>query len=147
MTSKLGRYLYAFWSARPVLLSAASIPDIYILKRILVSVNNVTLCIISIRENSNDILSRDAVAARRQVLEKKILILKSAATSSLHEYTAREIIDSGISWIKRQIAFMAMYRLSLCIEVRYNHSNATSFESIGWDCAKISVCSAKNSTI
>ena len=34
-------------------------------------------------------------------------MLKSTATSSLREYTGSEIFDSGISPIKRQIAFMA----------------------------------------
>ena len=41
------------------------------------------------------------------VLEKKTIILKSAATSSIREYTASKIFDSGISQIKREIAFLA----------------------------------------
>ena len=38
-------------------------------------------------------------------------MLKSAATSSLREYSGSEIFDSGISRIKRQIAFMATLSL------------------------------------
>ena len=38
-------------------------------------------------------------------------MLKSAATRSLREYTGSEIFDSGISPIKRQIAFMATLSL------------------------------------
>ena len=61
-----------------------------------------------------------AVAARRQVLEKN-LKLKSAAARSSREYTASEIFDSGISQIKRQIAFMAtlsLYRLGTIFRTR-----------------------------
>ena len=60
-------------------------------------------------------LSSDAVVAQRQVLSK-IWILKSAATSSLLEYTGSEIFALGISQTKRQIAFMAtltLYKLGI----------------------------------
>ena len=64
--------------------------------------------------------TRYAVAARRKVLRNS-LILKSAATSIIHEYTRIKIFDSSISPIKRQIAFLA--RLLL-----YSITRAQSFE-------------------
>ena len=42
---------------------------------------------------------------------RKILILKSVASSSLREYTGSAIFDSGISLIKRQLAFVAILSL------------------------------------
>ena len=51
----------------------------------------------------------------------KIKCLKSAATSSLREYTGREIFASGILPTKRQIAFMAiltLYKLSTIFWMR-----------------------------
>ena len=51
-------------------------------------------------------LSRDAIAARRQVLQKKFNVKGRCYYSSSREYTESKIFESGISSIKRQIAFM-----------------------------------------